>query len=106
MPAPARGARHPSRLPFDVDARPAAGAGLASPTLAEHNRLMRPTIPLADWRIATDLAATRQLGAVVPPPPCGRDCETCRNWAAAHAAALPEPLATELRRIGVDLARP
>jgi hypothetical protein len=27
-------------------------------------------------------------------------------WAAAHATALPEPVATELRRIGIDPAQP
>jgi len=70
------------------------------------SRRMRPTIPLADWRIASDLAAARAVAAVTLPPPCGRECVECRNWSLAFATAIPESLASELRRLGVDPALP
>ena len=68
---------------------------------------MRPTIPLAEWRLAIDLAATRAVNAldVMPARVCG-DCVDCRLWMQEHAAALPARLAHELRRIGIDPARP
>src|SRR5215213_911910 len=67
---------------------------------------MRPTIPLAAWRIATDLVAARALPDAIPLPQCGRNCEWCRNWAAAHSAVLPATLISELRRLGIDPAAP
>ena len=67
---------------------------------------MRPTIPLADWRIATDLVATRALPDAIPLPQCRRTCEWCRNWAVAHSTILPASLITELRRLGIDPAAP
>ena len=67
---------------------------------------MRPTIPLADWRIAVDLDATRALLAATPAPVCNRECEWCRNWSVAHETALPTEIAHDLRRLGLDPAKP
>jgi hypothetical protein len=83
-----------------------AGVGARTVISQRSHRLMRPTIPVADWRIALDLDATRVLLDTLPPPECGRTCPWCRNWAAAHAAMLPAALADSLRRLGLDLARP
>jgi hypothetical protein len=67
---------------------------------------MRPTIPIGDWRIAVDVAATRTHAATMADPPCGRQCAWCRNWTVAFAAALPAALRQELSRLGLDPARP
>jgi pyruvate-formate lyase-activating enzyme len=68
--------------------------------------MMRPTIPLADWRIAVDLTASRALRDVIPPPPCEWTCPWCRNWAVAYSSALPANILRELHRLGVDPTRP
>lgn len=67
---------------------------------------MRPTIPLADWRIAVDLEGVRQLRELIPPPPCDWTCPWCRNWARAYASALPDAVVAQVRRLGIDPARP
>jgi hypothetical protein len=67
---------------------------------------MRPTIPLADWRLAIDLAAARTLQHRMPAPVCGRTCEWCRNWARAYPTALSSVILGQLRRIGIDPAYP
>ena len=67
---------------------------------------MRLTIPLADWRIAVDLDATRALLAATPAPVCNRECEWCRNWSVAHETALSAEIAHDLRRLGLDPAKP
>ena len=67
---------------------------------------MRPTIPLAGWRIAVDLGAVRSLASHIPDPPCGRRCPMCRNWTAAAGEALPTGLQAQLVRLGIDPAAP
>ncbi|HEY0152839.1 MAG TPA: hypothetical protein VGB92_12635 [Longimicrobium sp.] len=67
---------------------------------------MRPTIPLAAWRIAVDPGAVRSLAAHIPDPPCGRGCPMCRNWTAAVDEALPPELQGQLARLGIDPAAP
>ena len=68
---------------------------------------MRPTIPVAQWRLAIDLAATHAVNRIDtrPAPQCG-DCADCRLWASAYARALPSRLAAELQRLGLDLGHP
>jgi hypothetical protein len=63
-------------------------------------------LALGEWRIATDLVATRDLPRIVTPPVCGRRCPWCRNWTLACAQALPVFLLEQLGRIGVDPPRP
>lgn len=67
---------------------------------------MRPTIPLAEWRLAVNLAPTRAIADVADRPAAGCDCPWCRNWAAVHARVLPPELREELARVGVEVARP
>lgn len=67
---------------------------------------MRPTIPLAAWRIAVDLGAVRSLACQIPNPPCGRRCPTCRNWTVAVDEVLPPELQAQLARLGIDPAAP
>jgi hypothetical protein len=67
---------------------------------------VRPTLALGEWRIATDLIATRAIAGIVPPPVCGRACFWCRNWAVAYVEALPEFLLNQLGRIGIDPTKP
>ena len=67
---------------------------------------MRPTLSLGEWRIATDLVATRAIPLIVPAPACGRGCAWCRNWAVAHVEALPEFLRSQLGRMGIDPSKP
>jgi hypothetical protein len=67
---------------------------------------MRPTIPLAEWRLAIDLEATRAMTVEAAFPARGCGCDDCVQWAAIHGSALPASLLAELRRIGVDPSRP
>jgi hypothetical protein len=67
---------------------------------------MRPTIPMAAWRIAVDLGAVRSLASHIPDPPCGRGCPMCRNWTAAVGGVLPPELQAQLVRLGIDPAAP
>jgi hypothetical protein len=67
---------------------------------------MRPTIPLDAWRIAIDLETTRavQHQRGTPAYKCG--CEQCRHWRNIAATALPKPLFSQLRRLGITPERP
>lgn len=67
---------------------------------------MRPTIPLGPWRLAIDLTASRAVNALQELPARGCSCDTCRLWEDARVTHLPESLQHELRRIGVEPARP
>jgi len=67
---------------------------------------MRPTIPFGPWRLAVDLAGTRAVNALDVHPARGCTCEDCRRWAQLHETLLAVSLAEELRRIGIDPARP
>lgn len=67
---------------------------------------MRPTIPLAEWRIASDLPETRAVGRLIPAPPCTRECPWCRNWTVAHASVLADSVAVGLQRLGLVVTEP
>jgi hypothetical protein len=67
---------------------------------------MRPTIPLAQWRLAIDLEATHSVNALDALPARRCACTDCQAWAVAYGTALPPTLNAELRRIGIDPARP
>ena len=66
----------------------------------------RPSISLAEWRLAIDLAPTRAIDALTTPPARGCSCVDCERWATSHARVLPAALREDLERIGVDPARP
>lgn len=67
---------------------------------------MRPTIPLADYRLAIDLEATRELCRADAGEAVGCRCVWCENWRGALSATVPAELLTQLRRIGVDPQAP
>ena len=66
----------------------------------------RPTIPIADWKLAIHLEATREIQnqKVVPAYNC--DCEWCFNWRCCLKVVLPKELRQQLTRIGVELEHP
>jgi hypothetical protein len=63
---------------------------------------MRPTIPLADYRLSIDLDGTRDLGRADAGEAVGCRCAWCENWRGALSASVPDSLVTQLRRVGVD----
>jgi len=67
---------------------------------------MRPTTPLASWRIAVDLEATARVQNQPGMPAHGCQCECCSNWARAWPNVLPKALREQLQRLRVDLAHP
>jgi hypothetical protein len=67
---------------------------------------MRPTVPLGEWRIAVDLAATSEIQNQPGTPAYGCACKWCSNWKAAESSALPEDLRVQLLRLRIDLAHP
>ena len=67
---------------------------------------MRPTIPLAEWRLAVDVGATRALTAEADFPTRDCRCDDCGRWAALYREAFPAELLEELQRVGVDPAHP
>lgn len=67
---------------------------------------MRPTIPLADYRLAVDLDATRDLRRADAGDAVGCECVWCENWRGALSATVPAPVLTQLQRIGIDPRAP
>jgi hypothetical protein len=68
--------------------------------------LLRPTIPVSDWRIATHLEATRALQRRASNPAEGCDCTLCQHWAKVATTVLPLDLQKQLHRFGIDLEHP
>lgn len=66
----------------------------------------RPTIPIAGWRLATHLEATREIQYQKGVPAYGCDCEWCFNWKHCLKVVLPEELQEQLTRVGVALGHP
>jgi hypothetical protein len=67
---------------------------------------VRPTIPLAEWRLAIDVEATRALTAEAKFPARDCRCDDCARWAMRYRECLPSALLGELQRVGVDPAHP
>jgi len=67
---------------------------------------LRPTIPLADWRIAIHIEATKTVQNQPGTPAYGCECPQCRNWRLAADEILPPELMGQLRRLGIDPSRP
>lgn len=67
---------------------------------------MRPTIPLGPWRLAIELAATRAINARTTVLARNGHCARCLRWASVCANVLPDDIRAELRRIGIEPARP
>lgn len=66
----------------------------------------RPTIPLADWRIAIHLAATQSVQRQARNPAEGCNCKWCGNWRQMASLVLPTDLIKQIERLGVDVAYP
>ncbi|WP_105168165.1 hypothetical protein [Pseudoalteromonas sp. T1lg23B] len=66
----------------------------------------RPTIPIAEWKLATHLEATREIQNQKGVPAYGCDCEWCFNWKHCLKVLLPEELQGQLTRVGVELDHP
>ena len=66
----------------------------------------RPTIPIAKWKLATHLEATREIQNQKGVPAYGCDCEWCFNWKNCLKVVLPEELQEQLTRVGVELDHP
>jgi hypothetical protein len=67
---------------------------------------MRPTIPIAQWRVAVDLVATREIQNQPGSPAYGCVCKWCENWRRAWSSTLSEELQGQLSRLRVDIDHP
>jgi hypothetical protein len=67
---------------------------------------MRPTIPLARWRIAVDLEATRRVQNQPGLPAVGCQCQWCASWSSIWSSVFPGELHKQLERLRVDIAHP
>lgn len=66
----------------------------------------RPTVPLADWRIAVHLDASAQVQDQPGTPAYSCHCGACEDWRRAWPQTLPDELAQQLHRLRIDLNRP
>ena len=69
-------------------------------------KLQRPTIPLAKWKLATDLQATLTIQNQQGMPAYNCNCQWCIHWRNRYKSVLPTQLRQQLLRIGVDLNHP
>lgn len=67
---------------------------------------MRPTITIHAWKIALDLPQTKLIQNDNQPPKPDCDCSFCRNWRAACENTIPQELATQLTRLGLNILKP
>jgi hypothetical protein len=69
---------------------------------------VRPTIPLADWRIAVDLDATKSIRreSAHSANGCGCGCEQCLSWKRAVDMAFPPSIFEQLHRLGIEPQHP
>lgn len=75
-------------------------------TLAQPSQHVRPTIPLADWRIAADLDATKSIRRESGHPADGCGCEQCLGWKRAVYTAFPPSISEQLHQLGVEPQHP
>ena len=66
----------------------------------------RPTLQLAEWRIATNLTATRSVQDDPGYPAHRCDCEWCVEWGRIYAAVLPVEILAQFSRIGIQPDHP
>ena len=67
---------------------------------------MRPTIPLALWRIAVDLAATQSVQNQPGLPAFGCSCQWCNHWKGVWSSVFPVDVREQLERLCIDVAHP
>lgn len=68
--------------------------------------VMRPTVPIGEWRIAVDLPATKFIQNQPGTPAFGCTCTWCENWARTWPSVLPEALVEKLQRLRIDPSHP
>lgn len=66
----------------------------------------RPTLQLADWRIATHLTATRSVQDVPGYPAHCCECHWCAEWGRIYAAVIPVEILAQFSRIGIQPNHP
>lgn len=69
-------------------------------------KLQRPTIPIAIWKLATDLQATRAIQNQQGTPAYNCNCQWCIHWRNRYESVLPTQLQQQLLRIGINLNHP
>ena len=69
-------------------------------------KTQRPTIPIAEWKVATHLEAKREIQNQKGVPAYCCDCEWSFNWKHSLKVVLPEELQLQLARVGVELDHP
>jgi hypothetical protein len=69
-------------------------------------QLLRPTIPISEWKIAVNLAATQAIQHQPGVPAYNCTCHWCKNWALSASSILPSELKMQLERIGVQITFP
>ena len=70
-------------------------------TLGKAMSRQRPTLQLADWKIATHLAATRSVQDDTSYPAHNCECHWCTEWIRLYADVLPLDLLSQFSRIGI-----
>lgn len=75
-------------------------------TLGKKMSLQRPTLQLADWRIATHLTATRNVQDDPSYPAHRCECHWCAEWRRIYAAVIPVEILAQFNRIGIQPDHP
>lgn len=63
---------------------------------------MRPTLSLAEWKIAVDLEKTRSIQRSPSMLATNCECEHCQNWRMVVHRVLPDKIVHQLGRIGIS----
>lgn len=67
---------------------------------------MRPTIPLADWKLAVNLQQTEAVQRSKDAPAFQCSCEQCSMWRRHLEQLLPAQVLGQLRRLKIDVRHP
>lgn len=67
---------------------------------------MRPTIPLADWKLAINLEQTEAVQVSKDAPAFQCSCEQCSIWRRHLEKLLPAQVVRQLRRLKIDVRHP
>lgn len=67
---------------------------------------MRPTINIAQWKLAVNLTETRVIQQHPAMPATQCKCDVCQNWLLVYEEVLPADLRQQLQRLGISVAHP
>ena len=81
-------------------------ADIGAIDVSEQMSRQRPTLQLGDWKIATNLTATRSLQNDPSYPAHRCECHWCVEWTRLHAAILPPAILSQFSRIGILPSHP